>query len=221
MRDTNEYDENSVFSHPRGYGRKEAADGQRMDLMKQLLIAVGISILVGGSAWAEGVKYNEPVYNPETKSYFELHRPKGQVTDAGIVWPEASEIAAGKEHQGVRGRLAVVKTAETDRFLRETFKPSTAAWIGLRFWCGFKKLQWITGDIHALNEFQRWGPVWNIKGRNSAMSSTRAECPARGGRTPYFLGIHYWNQETGFKWNANSLDTGLNALFIEYPTGKP
>lgn len=189
--------------------------------MKRLLIAAGISILVSGGASAEGVKYNQLVYNPETKSYFELHRPKGQVTAAGIVWPEASKIAAGENYGGVRGRLAVVKTAATDRFLRETFNSSTAAWIGLRYWCGFKKLQWVTGEIHALNKFQRWAATWNIKGRNRALSSMRAECPARAGRTSYFLGIHYWNLESGFKWNANSLNTGLNALFIEYPTGKP
>lgn len=189
--------------------------------MKRFLLAVGISILVSGAVGAEGVNYNKPVYNPETKSYFELHRPKGQVAKVGIAWPEASKIAAGKNYRGVRGRLAVVKTAATDKFLRETFKSSTAAWIGLRYWCGFKRLQWITGEIHGLNKFQRWGTTWNIKGRNRALSSMLAECPARAGGTPYFLGIHYWNLKSGFNWNANSLNTGLNALFIEYPTGKP
>ncbi|CAN0577002.1 unnamed protein product, partial [Laminaria digitata] len=58
-----------------------------------------------------------PIYNPETKSYFELridlpHPPN---------WGTAVRYARTKTYKGVRGRLAVVKDLQTHSFLQANF----------------------------------------------------------------------------------------------------
>ena len=51
-----------------------------------------------------------PVYNPETKSYFEL-----RIDNDGRSrhWNAAKRMALGNFYKGVRGRLAIVRTAKT------------------------------------------------------------------------------------------------------------
>jgi hypothetical protein len=59
----------------------------------------------------------KPIYNPRTKSYFELQvdLPKPQQ------WQNAVRYARTKTFKGVRGRLAIVKDLETHSFLRANF----------------------------------------------------------------------------------------------------
>jgi hypothetical protein len=171
---------------------------------------------------------NKPVYNPETKSYFELFRPDQRAVDlAGastvrpdlvdINWEDARLIAASRLFRGVRGRLAVVKTEQTNQFIIKSLRPAAgnAAWIGLRFMCSGRTLQWIDGELWPLTAYANWAPIWN-RPTGSPEGRTRIECG------PFaYLPVHYWGADGGFKWNANGPAKRFYHLIIEYPTGKP
>jgi hypothetical protein len=168
--------------------------------------------------------YNLPVYNPGSKSYFELYSP--DATDpkkrpvplsGGIDWIRAAKMAQKKSMKGVRGRLATVNTSQIHEFLPKTFDSAGPVWIGLRYWCRYRKLQWITGSIHPRGGFQKWGRIWNETAVAPTDPPKRAGCPNHKTHT---LGVHYWSVDQGFFWNSNGRFKQFNALFIEYPTGK-
>ena len=82
--------------------------------------------------------YDTPVYNPDTKSYFELAPvPVGYsvraVNSPEASWAASQRLASQRVFKNVRGRLAIVKTKQVNDFLRKVFKPDKAAWIGLRY----------------------------------------------------------------------------------------
>ncbi len=189
-------------------------------------LATGISCLASLPAFANGA-FNKPVYNPDTKSYFELYSPDASdpkintVRNAGhINYAEALHIAAKRSFKGVHGRLAIIKSKETHEFLAKQLHPSVSAWIGLRYYCRFKKLMWGNGTIlKSGRDFAIWGPnTWNINGP-SPRTSKQSEC-WRSTRD-FYLPVHYWPVEDGFKWNANDYAKEFNAVIIEYRTGKP
>ena len=191
------------------------------------------AILVASAAVQAAPAYNTPFYNPETKSYFELYSPDAndpsntQVKTFGqIGQKKALKIASGRFFKGVRGRLAVVKTQATHEFLAKHLRPEGSAWIGLRYFCFYKKLMWVTGEIHNPGkDFAKWGPrYWNAQG-GSPQGTQRSQCiggsnPTRRAKSEA-LPVHYWGMEHGFFWNANGFAKKFNAMIIEYPTGKP
>jgi hypothetical protein len=192
---------------------------------KRIFITGLLILFWGSSVNANGI-FNKPKYNPITKSYFELYSPdasdpkKNRVAlSGGIGWKKANVLASRRTYRGVRGRLAVVDTPETHNFLRENFRPKLAAWIGLRYWCNFNKLQWVTGKFHKRGKFHKWGPVWNHSAKSPHDDpSHKAYCERQDNK--HYFGVHYWGTQYGFFWNANGRYKEFNALFIEYPTGK-
>ena len=178
------------------------------------------------SAYAAPV-YNKPFYNPETKSYFELYSPEFDDPNrtmsvrvyGGIGFDAAMKMAVKRRFKGVRGRLAVVKTRETDEFVIKHLRPAGSAWIGLRYYCRFKKFMWITGEIlRPGKDFSNWHPRgWRFDG-SSPGGGTPSWCP--NGRTSA-LPVHYWGSRHGFHWNANGFAKQFNMMIIEYRTGKP
>jgi hypothetical protein len=197
---------------------------------------LGLAILgccCGTSASAASLLWNTPVYNPESKSYFELFTPSKQLTEIehglgvyGLSWGVAKGLAEKQTFKGVRGRLAVVDTRQIHEFLKEKFHPTIAVWIGLRYWCKFKKLQWVTGKVFdRQKDFAAWGGMWNQNGIHNyyrlGQTAAADDCsPIFAGRLNY-LGVHYWPMSEGFLWNANGYSKHFAALFIEFPTGKP
>ncbi len=157
-----------------------------------------------------------PVYNPETKSYFELiqiglgYSIRGP-SSPEIGWERARLFAMSRLYKGVPGRLAIVPSASVHEFLRDTFRPDWAAWIGLRYWCRYHKLQWVDGTELKPGSFQMWGPRWNVEGGSSKNTET-SQC------NQYFP-VHYWGVQGGFYWNANGQLKEFYMFFIEYPTG--
>lgn len=183
------------------------------------LAIAALAVLTAGPAAAQQM-VNKPVYFPHTKSYFEMVRMSNSPLSSGIGvvdWPEAKLLAERRTYKGARGRLALVTDPETNAFLRDTFKPQEPAWIGLRYWCAFGKLQWVTGDEHPLTAYANWDVIWNRNavGRNS--SSSQNPCP-RDARTAY-LAVHYWPTTEGFFWNAHTSAKKFPLFYVEYPTG--
>ncbi|MHA1113153.1 MAG: hypothetical protein ACTSRY_01420, partial [Alphaproteobacteria bacterium] len=83
------------------------------------------AILAVPSVAAAEQLLNTPVYNPETKSYFELHTDQpledgklvGYNRKYSIQWFIARRRARNLFHKGVRGHLAVVKSKSVNEFL--------------------------------------------------------------------------------------------------------
>lgn len=194
----------------------------------RLALAAAVTLFALGTGRASAAMLlNEPVYNPETKSYFELYTPDLKKVLAhteiyGLSWRAAWRLAPKLKYKGVKGRLAVVNSHAVSEFLKDTFKPDIEAWIGLRYFCKFHRLQWVTGDLWKRGDFSLWGPVWDqaaISPTQTGVGEAKAAC-----NTPdpsYHLGVHYWRREWGFYWNANGQDKHFDAMFVEYPTGKP
>ena len=63
-----------------------------------MMLAIGLMLPVTAEA-----QYNSPVYNPHTKSYFELRKDNQRG-----YWVDANSKAQSLSHKGARGRLAVV-----------------------------------------------------------------------------------------------------------------
>jgi hypothetical protein len=164
---------------------------------------------------------NTPVYFPGTKSYFELVAAvpgdwdRGPSSDPVIRWVAANTKAQQRMHKGVRGRLAVVKDRAVHDFLLQTFRPDNITWIGLRYWCGVNRTQWVTGEFHNRGSFSAWDHLWNRGGTFDVTTPVQA-CHSD---QPYWP-VHYWGVDHGFRWNANGPLKAGRYYFVEYPTGK-
>src|SRR3546814_12247448 len=72
-----------------------------------------------------------------------------------------------KAYKGVRGRLAVIDSAETHKFLLRAFdldRRRISVWIGLRYWRSARLLQWEDGRPFAPSEpdhFRLWHADWS------------------------------------------------------------
>ena len=188
-----------------------------------LVLVIGLWLLAGSAA-AEPL-YDTKVYNPETKSYFELVR--NQRLDLSIrcrncyelSWAAAMRLAHQRTFKGVRARLAVVKSRQVNEFLRKTFRPERAAWIGLRYLCRFNKLQWVTGEFHPHTGYANWDLIWNHSGSRNSDLGILGSAQCRKGVSEYWP-VHYWGINHGFRWNANGTIKEFFEFFVEYPTGK-
>jgi len=110
--------------------------------------------------------YNTPVYFEENDTYYELvlfATDRSNTTNHRVLgWEAANRLALGRFHKQRRGRLAIIRDQAVHDFLRTTFKPDHEAWIGLRYWCQYKKAMWVDGTQWKRGDFSSWGPVWNI-----------------------------------------------------------
>lgn len=151
-----------------------------------------------------------PVYNPKTRSYFAL-------IDLGYHgggnWEKVSRIAAGYQHKGVKGRLAVVPDRETHRFLTEHFAPHIRepSWIGLRYFCAFRKLMWVDGTVVEQSPAGVWHPRWHRTGITCQNNPGLRFMPVYMMRTG----------ATNVRWQASGENKFFDMMVVEYPTGRP
>ena len=115
---------------------------------------VVMTLLIVGTAPPVAAKplYDEPVYFPERKAYFELVRIPPGYSNRGpgapaANWQNTRKLAAQRVYRGLRGRLAVVDSPELSAFLRKTFDPRGNAWIGLRYFCQLGRLVGSTAEV--------------------------------------------------------------------------
>jgi len=182
--------------------------------MRKIVIAALIALLAPSGVSAQAV-VGKPVYNPETKSYFELYSYPDPEKH-GTHWGQHDQVARSKVFNGVHGRLAVVPSKSVNDWLRKTFRPDQGTFIGLRYFCNYRKLAWSSGDELKKDAYTNWGRHWNTEG-TSSRGIVNAECLSF---LPY-LPVHYWPVQEGFIWNANGPQKYFMYSFIEYPTGKP
>ena len=173
-----------------------------MSCILKYIMCFTLFVLAGTSSVAASRSY-EPVYYPGTNSYFDLIRFPGQVN---LTWLQAKVLAEQQSYKGARGRLAVIPGEDVNGFLRQTFTPTQEAWIGLRYWCPYLKLQWVTGDFLTQADYTNWHPYWvSDPGSDCAVTETT------------FMPVYYTPHDGGFLWQASSVSRRLSAFFIEYP----
>jgi len=151
-----------------------------------------------------------PVYDPESKRYFALmHAEAGP--QALTMWGSVAEQARRQVYKGVRGRLAIVDSVEVHSFLLRTFRPNNYqyVWIGMRYLCRAKKLEYSDGRMWQPNSFQMWDAKWN----QDVYTCNDKNNPNDWAPVAYTPEMHSWivkGNTKGYPW-----------YFIEYPTGQP
>jgi len=121
--------------------------------MRTILFTLALVFVGVPACWAQGIATSPPVYNPATKSYFQLVENQYH----SYVWDKAQAEARTKIYKGVAGRLAVVDSPETHEFLVDHFDlrdPRKAIWIGLRYWCKPPRLH-----ARLLRHGRQFGPL--------------------------------------------------------------
>lgn len=174
-------------------------------------LLLSLSLAVGDAA-AVTEANDPPIYNPASKSYFQLLKNTGKYG----FWREALQQARARVFKGVRGRLAVVDTPETHEFIMEQFNVSSPIWIGLRYWCSFRMLEWVGLRPYSPTDpgtFQQWHPQWY---RNE---KTKCSSDHRG--LDNYMPVYY--QPVGknsARWQASGPSKGFGFFLVEFPTGK-
>lgn len=184
------------------------------------LFAISISVFLfaatGAYAAGGGPVYEKPIYDPASKSYFELvHVRKAEAPSAAIPaldFQHALASASSRTYKGVRGRLAVVDSRETHEFIMLNLRPDAETWIGLRYYCKLRKLKWSNGTFMSRNSFQAWHTSWDQSGN--------AGCVRNAGEADW-MPVAYTSVAEGFRWVAKGAHKVYTALLVEYPTGKP
>lgn len=187
-----------------------------MDLRRHRRIFSGfvaLMLIIGwgaGAARAASGPGDAPIYSPATKSYFQMVQSTGRHGN----WPEALDQVRGLTYNGVRGRLAVINSPEAHEFIMRNFDVSHPTWIGLRYWCEFRMLEWVGLRPFSPtdpDQFQAWHPQW---ARNHAF------CPPNASGPGAFMVVYYQPLgETSALWQAVRRGKGFGRILVEYPTG--
>ena len=152
-----------------------------------------------------GELFDTNVYDPHSKSYFGLYR-----IQSGS-YENANNYARSRTFKGVRGRLAVVRSKETQNFIVRTFRPPDETWIGLRMFCQSRKLRWVTGeDLVRGKHFTNWGRRWHYDDKYPPCKG--------GGINSLFAGIALVRDYSVVRWWAIAPAHFTTSLLIEFPT---
>lgn len=171
-----------------------------------------LALVWTAAAPAQESVYRKPIYDPASKSYFELvkltHAEAPKHYTPAMNWAEAQAYASKRVFKGVPGRLAIIGSADTHSFILINLRPSDYTWIGLRYFCNQRKLEWSNGQVFRTNAFKAWDTAWD--------QSAGVACKERG-----YMPVAYTSAKNGFRWVAKGGMKAYSDLLIEYPTGGP
>jgi lectin-like protein len=181
--------------------------------MKALIFLVAAFLCVATGAHAQGPVYGKPMYDPASKSYFELvHVTKEQTpgsSNPALPFPKAAEAASGRAFKGVKGRLAIIRSQDTHMFIMQNLRPNEDTWIGLRYFCKTRELKWVNGEVLKKGDFAAWHAQWN-------QSGVADYC--KGAETDW-MPVAYTPAGAGFRWIAKGGLKIYVAYLVEYPAG--
>jgi hypothetical protein len=171
-------------------------------------------MIVLGAQQAAGFepKQSKPFYNPASKSYFQLF-------DDNIHpghWQAARERATQKVFKGVHGRLAVIDSQETHNFVMQHFGLTwrdASVWIGLRYWCSVRMLQWEGSRPFPPSEpgaFSLWHTPWSRLGDDACLSGES--------RKAGFSPVYYRNIAGVVRWQAVAAAKYFDLYLVEFVT---
>lgn len=176
-----------------------------MNYLSKIVIGILVSLL-SVPALAKPV-LNKPIYNPETKTYFELIDASYVYNGQGPNWKEAKEIAEKRYYNNVQGRLAKIPSAQVEMFIRLNLMPNLNTWFGLYYDCGKKNLVWIDGTPMKASSYTNWGNVNWYLGHPGMFCHSSV-----GSRMPVFLAL----AETERKWAIQLPAKRWHMLVVEY-----
>lgn len=183
--------------------------------MRILALLIAALLCSGTGAQAQPV-YGKPIYDPASKSYFELVKITRQQAPHGdspaLPFDKVVPLAAARVFKDTPGRLAIVRSSETHVFILQNLRPSIVAWIGLRYMCKQRQLLWINGERLTKGQFAPWHDNWDQSGT--------AGCVRGKGETDW-MPIAYTGVGEGFRWIAKGGKKVYKEYIVEYPTGKP
>ncbi|GAB6054290.1 hypothetical protein JCM17960_31100 [Magnetospira thiophila] len=187
-----------------------------------VLLALGLAVAVLGAGTGRAATLKGPVYNEETKSYFALMEAENDQK----FWDTLDIEAAGQTYKEVNGRLAIIPSRSVHDFLVQEFGLRHPTWIGLRYWCQFKSLQWVDGSKVETTDFQIWQAPW--------YRDREAKCDDNPRSKRMFMPVYYeprnYREKGSFligsktddvHWRATGHETQFRHYLIEYPTGAP
>ena len=185
-----------------------------MNLIRAILsYSCGAALLLGSTtaSFAATSKLDKPVagpyYNSETNSYFQLFRHSNPAM--GHNWFKANGLAKRKFHKGERGHLAIVRDRQTLEFVRDKFPKMGNAYIGLRFFCKYRKLLWDDGKFQGPKASGMWHPSW-------ARGGVKNGCGPEGFMSIYLTG----SDPRGMLWQATGPAKVRTYFLVEYPAPK-
>lgn len=164
---------------------------------------------------AEAQGFTPPVLDKENGSYYELVPFPG---DGKGTWDEAKAQAEARAYQGRKGRLAVVKTRQANRFILQHFaskEPNDEMWFGLTYHCDSRQLIWEDGTIVKPTDFTNWDNQWYW--------DYAITCQYSGNGLPDgkpYMTVFYKAANDGFTWQAAGANKVFNYLLVEYPVAK-
>jgi hypothetical protein len=181
--------------------------------MLRKVVMLMIFVLYGSTLGAADESHQSgPFFNPSTKSYFQLFTDN----ENPGVWQAARKRAATKVYKGVRGRLAVIDSMETHKFILQSFGLNwreASVWIGLRYWCSARMLQWETGLPYSPSDATHFR-MWHTKWARADGEACGMEASKRSGFAP----VYYRNIGGTVRWQAVGAGKGFNAYLVEFVT---
>jgi hypothetical protein len=161
---------------------------------------------------AGGPQQSAPIYDPASKSYFQLFNDNFNPGN----WEAAKQRAGEKVFKGVRGRLAVVDSVETHNFIIQNFHLNwrdASVWIGFRYWCSVHMLQWegsLPYSPSDANHFALWHSSWS-RGNQDPCSMYKS---LKLGYAP----VYYRNIGGTIRWQAVGAAKYFAYYLVEYVT---
>lgn len=168
--------------------------------------------MTGGPAFSQAQPGDPPVYNPASKSYFQVLEQTTQKQS----WRFAHKAALTKTYKGVHGRLAVIDRLETHEFVLENFDLSHPTWIGLRYWCDFRMLEWNGLRPYSPGDpgrFHAWHPRWY---RNVQTICARS----LNGENAYMPFYYQPFGQRNARWQASGPAKYFARILVEFTTGE-
>ena len=190
----------------------------RVAVTRAVFAAAAYLMVCGGASAANQFleSYGPVIYNPHTKSHFQLFRDN---IHPGR-WVSAHARAKTKYYKGVAGRLAHVEDLETHQFLIENLglkNEKQPIWIGLRYWCALKMLQWTSDRAFSPSDperFRIWHTNWSAQGPNQTACDMSASYGPRG-----FTPVYYRTINGVTRWQATGAGKYYDRYIVEYLTG--
>ncbi len=149
-----------------------------------------------------------PIYDSKTDTYYELRNDNFDRIGKhykNFNWESAYKRAGTKYYKGRRGRLAIVRDQQTLGFIRKNFDVREESFIGLRFFCKFRKLLWVTGEVQPMHK-AFWAPRWH-----------RANIRCLANPRMKYMGVYLTPKSQGVLWQAAGIAKGFFGYFVEYP----
>lgn len=134
-------------------------------------------------------------------SAYQLVRATTNRGKSGVRWAEAENAARRFTHDGRRARLAVIPNLEVHACVSDNLLPNSQneTWIGLRYWCQYRSLQWTTGDLRPHSKPSPWAVQWSRYGT----------CQTQ------FAGVYYTPGSK--RWQVVESKKRFRYMIVEYP----